>query len=258
MFTDWTIQRLLAWTTDYFKTHRIDSPRATAEILLAHALGMARIDLYTQHDKPLNALELADFRRLIKRRLKREPVAYIVGGKGFWNLELSVTGDVLIPRPETECLVEAALSILSADGQSAGTVGPRRVLEPGTGSGAVILALASERPENIYWASDISRRAVALAKKNAVGSNLAARVHFFSGNWFQPLAASARPFDVIVSNPPYIPQPDLGRLQPEIRDYEPKIALDGDRDGLGSIRYLIRSAHGYLHASGFFAAGNRS
>jgi len=248
---DWTIQKLLAWSTDYFNTHRIDSPRSTAEILLAYALKLSRINLYTHYDQPLNAGELADFKALVKRRLDGEPVAYIVGVKGFWNLELEVTGDVLIPRPETECLVEAALVALSAPGQSGAGGNPMRVLELGTGSGAVVLSLASERSGHQYFASDLSVRAIEVARGNAVRNVLKGNVHFFSGDWFGPLSRAAVPFDVIVSNPPYIPSKEIARLQREIRQYEPKSALDGDHDGLGCLRQIILGAHDFLNPGGY-------
>jgi len=160
---DWTIIKILQWTTSYFRSNEIDSPRSTAEILLAHTLGLKRIDLYLRYDQPLVRSELNSFRVLIKRRINREPVAYIVGIKEFWNMELSVAGDVLIPRPETECLVEEALSALSKDS----FYSPKRVLEVGTGSGAIILALALEEPDHDYFASDISVKAVFASFKNA-------------------------------------------------------------------------------------------
>ena len=251
---DWTIHKLLTWATNYFQTHQIDSPRSTAEILLAYALRLRRIDLYTQYDQPLNIGELADFKALIKRRLNREPVAYIVGVKGFWNLELAVAGDVLIPRPETECLVEAALALLPAREKTdasgkAGRV--LRVLEVGTGSGAVVLSLASENPAHQYFASDISVQAVAIARDNAIRYNLHRDIHFFSGDWFQPLSRPGRPFDIILSNPPYIPSREINRLQPEIHRYEPELALNGGHDGLDCLRHIIHTAHDYLDRRGY-------
>lgn len=241
--SQWTIQDLVHWATSYFKSHEIDSPRATAEILLAHALKCRRIDLYLRYDQPLVRNELAQFKQLIKRRLKREPVAYITGVKEFWALELRVTKDVLIPRPETECLVETALGLLPEDGIS-------QLLELGTGSGAVILALASERPRIICLASDLSPRAVELARQNAKRLGLANKITFFCGRWLAPLDPSRCAFDLIVSNPPYIPAKVIGKLQPEIYAYEPLLALDGEEDGLESFRQLIRCAHLYLKPKG--------
>ncbi len=248
---EWTIAKLLAWVTDYFKTHRIDSPRSTAEILLAHALNQPRIGLYMQFDKPLNNDELAGFKTLMKRRLNHEPVAYIVGTKGFWTLDLAVSADVLIPRPETECLVETALALLPDHRHSGGGDAPKRVLDLGTGSGAVVLSLASERPENDYYASDISVPAIQVARNNAAGSGLDGKVRFLAGNWFQPLSPDGPPFHLIVSNPPYIRSPDIGGLQPEIHEFEPKIALDGNVDGLGCLSRIIRGATAYLMRQGY-------
>jgi len=246
----WTIQKLLDWSAAYFETHRIDSPRATAEILLAHGLGQSRLDLYTQYDKPLNTTELASFKNLIRRRMNREPVAYIIGSKGFWDLEVTVTRDVLIPRPETEGVVENGLAFLSRLESKGDRGDGLRILELGTGSGAIILAIASARPGHRYFASDLSSLAIAVAKTNAVTHHLAGHVHFFSGNWFMPLSPSVQAFDMILSNPPYIKRGDICGLQPEISRFEPRAALDGDDDGLGPIRHIIDRAHAFLNPGG--------
>ncbi|MCK4985699.1 MAG: peptide chain release factor N(5)-glutamine methyltransferase, partial [Desulfobacterales bacterium] len=149
---EWTIIKLVQWATTYFDTHDIDSPRATAEILLSHVLNTRRIDLYLRYDQPLTPDELERFKALIKRRMNREPVAYILGCKEFWSMGLHITRDVLIPRPETECLVEKSLEMLAVDAN----MKSKLILELGTGCGAVILALASENPRHSYWATDIS------------------------------------------------------------------------------------------------------
>ena len=245
----WTILKLLNWTTSYFKSHQIDSPRATAEILLAYTLDVKRIDLYLRYDQPLCRHELTPFKDLIKRRVNREPVAYIVGHKEFWELDLKVTPDVLIPRPETECLVESILE-LSHDG-----VPPRseRILELGTGSGAIVLALASQQTNNLFYAVDISTRALMLAKENARRFGWEERIHFLAGDWFDPLNSHGRQFDIIVSNPPYIATPVIEQLQPEIQNWEPRQALDGDMDGLKYLRQIIDRAHFYLVPGGHLA-----
>ena len=155
----WTILSLIQWTTSYFKSHHIENPRADAEILLAHALNLERIDLYLRYDQPLNHGELSRFKILIKRRIQREPIAYITGTKEFWSLDFHVTTDVLIPRPETECLVEKALVGLSGENRL-------NILELGTGSGAITIALASEKPNHHYMASDQSMYAARLAMEN--------------------------------------------------------------------------------------------
>lgn len=243
----WTILKLLKWTTSYFNSHDIDNPRAAAEILLAHILKVNRIDLYLRYDQPLYSSELSNFKVLIKRRINREPIAYIVGSKEFWGMELFITKDVLIPRPETECLVETILSFLPE--KTDGT--PKRVLELGTGSGAVILALAAQRTKHLFFASDRIVKAVELAQKNARHHGLDGSINFFSGDWFAPFDNDINPFDIIVSNPPYIPTQVIGRLQPEIFMYEPVMALDGGEDGLQSINHIIRFAHLYLSKTGY-------
>ena len=243
-FPEWTIIKLLRWTTSYFKSHDIDSPRSTSEILLAHTLGLKRIDLYLRYDQPLTIDELLLFKTYIKRRINREPVAYIVGTREFWSIDLSVTKDVLIPRPETECLVESALSLPELG------PGPKRILELGTGSGAITLALASERPEYIYFASDSSVEAVKLAFMNAKLHHLDEKINFFAGDWLEPLKNTGQLFDMIISNPPYIRTLSIPELQPEIYKYEPLTALDGGKTGLDSIKKIIFEAHAFLVQKG--------
>ena len=243
---DWTLIKLVQWATAYFDRHHIDSPRTTAEILLAHALDARRIDLYLRYDQPLNSDELNRFKALIKRRTNREPVAYIVGHKEFWSIDLEVNRNVLIPRPETESLVERTLESLAADPE------PRSkfILELGTGCGAVILALASENSRHSYLATDISSDAVEVAQRNARRNGLEAKIRFMVANWFAPLDKKAGIFDLIVSNPPYIRSGDLKRLQPEIYAHEPVTALDGAQDGLQCLRHIIQSGYLYLKPGG--------
>ena len=247
---EWTIIKLLEWTTSYFKSKDIDSPRSTAEILLAHVLKLKRIDLYLRYDQPLYVNELSKFKVLIKRRIEREPVAYIVGVKEFWSMNFAVTKDVLIPRPETECLVEAALSLLPQDDASDSNRSPKSILELGTGSGAVILAIASMRSKPVYFASDRSVKAIRLARQNSVRHGLDTAVSFFCADWFTSLNRQKKRFDMIISNPPYIPTQVIGRLMPEIYKYEPISALDGDKNGLFCLRHIINTAHGYLTPEG--------
>ena len=254
--TNWTILKLLQWATSYFKTRGIEGPRASAEILLAHILKLNRIDLYLQYDKPLSSLELSGFKASVKRRIKREPVAYIVGTRGFWSMALSVTPDVLIPRPETERLVETALLLLGVNSRPGHRAEPKRILELGTGSGAITLALASEQSQHLFFASDRSTAAVALAKENAKSHHLDQNANFFSADWFSPLRQMSHHFDLIVSNPPYIPTRMILGLQPEIRLYEPVAALDGGQDGLSSLRYLILNSHIYLNPRGYMVLEN--
>jgi len=245
---EWTILSLIKWATGYFTSHGIDSPRATAEILLATLLNLKRIDLYLRYDQPLLNSELSEFKSLIKRRVNKEPVAYIIGKKEFWSLELEVNPNVLIPRPDTETLVEAALSCLGpADALPAQTV---RVLELGTGSGAIVLALASERPAYRYIATDISPNALQVARKNARRHQLDPAIRFVAGNWLDPFSPEKPVFDMILSNPPYIPSGDISDLQPEVSRFEPMLALDGRSDGLHAIREIIFSAHLMLKSQG--------
>jgi release factor glutamine methyltransferase len=242
----WTILKLLKWATDYFKEKKIDDPKAVAEVLLAQSLHLRRIDLYLQFDRPLEETELAAFKVLIKRKLKREPVAYIVGQKEFWSMSFMVSRDVLIPRPETECLVEAAMDIMDSwEGKE-----NIRVLELGTGSGALVISLASQKRQNDYFASDISMKVLDVARKNADVHGLN-EIQFFVGDWMAPLADKQRFFDVIVSNPPYIPRRQIETLAPEIHRYEPMLALDGDEDGLKCLRKIVQDAWIYLKPHGW-------
>ncbi len=245
---EWTILNLIKWATGYFTSHGIDSPRATAEILLATLLKLKRIDLYLRYDQPLLKSELSEFKSLIKRRVNREPVAYIIGKKEFWSLDLEVNPNVLIPRPDTETLVEAALSCLRSADSSPDPAG--QVLELGTGSGAIVLALASERPAYRYVATDISLKAIEIARRNARRHQLASVVQFVAGNWLDPFSPNKPVFDMILSNPPYIPSEDISGLQPEVYRFEPLLALDGRSDGLHAIRQIIFSAHPLLKPQG--------
>ena len=244
--TQWTIIKLLQWATSYFKAHNIDSPRATGEILLAHALKCDRIALYLNFEQPLVGDELQAFKSLIQRRIQREPVAYILGVTEFWSLDLEVNRDVLIPRPETECLVEAALEHLSrhASFQS------WRILDLGTGSGAIIIALAAQEPRHHYFASDRSLQAVRLAYRNAQRHNFDERIHYFNADWLTALNPKRSAFNMIVSNPPYIPSRLIEGLQPEIHRFEPMSALDGSHDGLKAFKEIIGAAHRHLEPDG--------
>jgi release factor glutamine methyltransferase len=239
----WTILKILQWTADYFKRQGIDHGRPAAEILLSHCLDCERIDLYLRYDQPLHADELNRFKTLIKRRMQREPDAYIVGRKEFWSLSFQVTAAVLIPRPETECLVEAALQRYPGND-------PIQVLELGTGSGAISIALAHERPGWQIRASDISQQALEIARQNArrllAGDNLI----FFRGSWFEPFGDQKSSFDLIISNPPYIASKDLAGLDPEVRQFEPMTALDGGADGLACLSDIVHAAADYLKPEG--------
>jgi release factor glutamine methyltransferase len=248
--TRWTILKILSWTVSYFKSRNVEAPRPSAEILLAHALGVDRIQLYIQYDRPLNQDELAAFRDLVKRRAQFEPAAYITGEKEFWSLPFAVTRETLIPRPETECLVEAALAFLKQDSPSGL---PKRILEMGVGSGAIISALASEAGEHLYFASDISPAALQIASTNAKKNSLGHAIRFFASDWLRAVKKTAPPFDLIVSNPPYVRTGEISGLAPEIRLHEPRLSLDGSADGLFCLRAIIQTAAEFLKPGGLLA-----
>jgi release factor glutamine methyltransferase len=236
---NWTILDVLNWTTARFKERGMASPRLDAELLAAHAFGLSRVQLYTQFDRPLLADELAAYRELVRRRQGGEPVAYIVGRKEFWSLDLAVDDRVLIPRPDTEAAVEEALSLLGDDARS--------VADVGTGSGAIALALAKARPGLAVFAGDISGGALEVARANA--ERLALAVTFVEGHLLEPLASHG-PFDLIVANLPYIPAADVEGLAPEVRS-EPRLALvGGGNDGLDVVRALIARASDALRPGG--------
>ena len=239
----WTILEVLRWTIGRFTRHGVESARLDAELLAAQAFGRTRVELYTHFDQPLGDPELSAYRALVQRRLDGESVAYILGRKEFWSLDLLVDARVLVPRPDTETLVEKALELLqgmSADGRAL------RVADIGTGSGALALALKKERPSDEVFALDVSPEALAVAGENAV--RLGLDVTLVLGDLVEPLAHLA-PFDLIASNPPYIPSRDIAGLSPEVR-HEPHLALDGGVDGLALVRHLASDARSVLAPNG--------
>jgi len=245
----WIIKDLLAVTSDYLRKKDIDNPRLCAELLLAHQLKTTRIKLYLDFDKPLNEKDINEYRALIQRRLKREPVQYIVGVQEFWSMEFSVGPQVLIPRPETEILVEQALSVLK-EKKDSGETGKVSVLDVGAGSGAVALSIAKEIPDADVWAGDVSADALEIAMSNARRHGLENRVRFIESDLFSAFDNS-QPFDVIVSNPPYIPAEDYDALPPEVGQYEPRTALDGGEGGLFFVNKLILEAKAFLKPGGW-------
>jgi release factor glutamine methyltransferase len=237
----WTILAVLEWTEQRFRQRGLGAPRLDAQLLLAHVLGRDRVYLYTHFDQPLAAAELAAYRALIQRRLAGEPVAYLVGKKEFRSLELAVDARVLVPRPDTETLVEAVLALLPAGGG--------RIVDVGTGSGAIALALKKARPELELYAVDRSPDAAQVARANAERLGLAVEV--VEGDLLAPVAARA-PFIAIVSNPPYIPTAEIDALAADVRS-EPRAALDGGADGLDVIRRLIADSPPLLGDGGTLA-----
>ena len=223
----WTVLRILKWTANYFFERGIDGPRLDAELLLAEALDLDRVGLYLNYDRPLKDTELDRFRDYVRRRVNHEPVQYILGCTEFWSLNLRVDSRVLIPRADTEVLVEEAL----ASAQD----GPLRILDVGTGSGAISIALASERPNWQFTAIDVCPHALALASHNSEQHGLKERIRFMEADLSE---LPEGPFDLIVSNPPYIPASDWDGLMAEVRDHEPRLALVGGTDGLDAYRLL--------------------
>jgi release factor glutamine methyltransferase len=245
----WTIKELLGITTDYLRGKAIDSPRLCAEVLLSHQLKKTRVDLYLDYDQPLRREEIAGFRSLVQRRVKREPLQYITGHREFWSLDLIVNPAVMIPRAETELLVEEALR-LRKSGLLSDNLTPM-ILDVGTGSGAIAIALATEIEGARIWASDISPEALHLAQENARRHNLREKITFCAGDLFEPFMGSSMAFDMIVSNPPYIATEELNALAPEIRCYEPRASLDGREGGMHCIQRLIEKSGAYLRNGGW-------
>jgi release factor glutamine methyltransferase len=240
----WTIRRVLDWTRAHFEKHAVDAPRLTAELLLANLLKVERVKLYMDLERPLSKEELAAYRALIQRRLAGEPTQYLIGAKEFYGRRFAVDPRVLIPRSETELLVEAALRAVPKDA-------PARVLDLCTGSGCIAVSIAADRPQASVWATDISHAALEVAKANAARHQVDGRVSFFQGDLFSAFPEDAT-FDVIVSNPPYIKRGDLAALQKEVQR-EPVTALDGGEDGLHLLRQIIAAALPRLKAGGLLA-----
>lgn len=243
----WTIRRVLDWTTAHFQKNNVDPARLCAEMLLAHVLNTPRIRLYTDLHRPLVETELGRLRELVRRAANHEPIQYLIGHAGFYGLDIDVTPDVLIPRPETETLVDRAIDHLKF-------VGPteKRVLDLCTGSGCVAIALAKTLPGVTVVASDISLAAVDRARANVAKHKLDDRITIVCGDLFEPLTKlpDARAFDLIVSNPPYIATKQIESLDRNVRDYEPRLALDGGEDGLDPHRKILAQAGKWLVPAG--------
>lgn len=239
-----TVLEIIKKTTDYFAQRGIESPRLNAELLIGHALARKRMQLYLEFERPLAEAELEKIRPLVRRRAQREPLQYVVGETEFLGLRLKVDRRALIPRPETEQLVE----LLSAAWPAGGA---RRVLDLGTGSGAIALSLAHRYPEVQVTAVDISNESLALARENAVALSLAERVTFVQSDWFGGLVGA--PFDVIVANPPYLSAQETAETAPEVRGFEPVQALTAADDGAADLITIIRGAPAFLAPAGVVA-----
>ena len=243
----WTIGSILQWTTRFFTEKGIESPRIDAEVLLGHVLKKERIYLYVHFEEPLQLEELAAYREAIKQRVSRVPVAYIIGTREFMGLPFKVTEDTLVPRPDTEILVQAAIDRLKAVER------PVRFADIGTGTGAICLSVLKYVPEATADTVDISEAARKVAEENAASLELTERITFYTGDLLHPLAGNIGSYDAILSNPPYIPDADIETLAPEVRCKEPRTALAGGPDGLAFYRRLIADSPTLLKEDGFLA-----
>jgi release factor glutamine methyltransferase len=239
----WTIGRLLDWTTKFLAQKALERPGLDAEVLLAHALGCKRIELYVRHDEVAPEEARQKYRDLIRRRIKGCPVAYLVSRKEFFSLELEVGPAVLIPRPDTECVVDECLRLAKGMAEPA-------VLDVGTGSGCLAVAVAHQHKSARVTAVDISPAALEVAARNAAKHKLAERISFLKGDVYEPLISDAR-FDFILSNPPYIRHTDMADLPVGVRDYEPHQALDGGADGFTVFDRLLAGAPAHLKPGGY-------
>lgn len=232
----------LEWGFSQLLINQIDEPRFEAEILLCHALNAKKSILIAEPDRAIKQATLSAFKKLIKRRIRREPTAYITNIQPFLSLDFRVDQSVLIPRPETELLVETAIEELQPRKPS-----PLLIADIGTGSGVIAICLAKALPSANVIGIDSSEKALEIARKNSLLHAVSDRCQFYSGNLFEPLKEKV---DLIISNPPYIPSNEIEKLQPEVRDWEPRQALEGGKDGLDCIRQIITKAPEYLKPGG--------
>lgn len=242
----WTILKLIKWTADYLSKKGINTARLDAELMLAYLLKTDRTHLYMNFDQPLHKDELTNFKKLLERRANHEPLQYITGCQEFWSLPFKVSPSVLIPRPETELLVEESIKELSRSFPEDESI---EILDIGTGSGALVAALASEIKEAHLTGVDISPEAAKLARENMEANNLSSSVSIMEGDLFGPVGDKS--FHLIVSNPPYIPRRDLDSLQPEVAGFEPLSALDGGDDGLDYYHRIIPESLKHLIPGGW-------
>lgn len=239
-----TVLEILKRTTEFLAKRGVESPRLNAELLVGHALGLPRMQLYLQFERPLTEVELESIRPLVKRRGNREPLQYIVGSTEFAGLRLKVDRRALIPRPETEYLVELIAQRLAQS--------PATILDLGTGSGALALALANRFPEAAVTAVDRSADALALAAENAAATGLAARVRLLASDWCAALGAEES-FQLIVANPPYLTDREVAEAAPEVRDHEPRTALVAADEGCADLDRILREARPRLPDGGMLA-----
>jgi release factor glutamine methyltransferase len=240
-----TVLEVIKKTTGFFADKGIEHPRLNAELLVGHALGLKRMQLYLKFEQPLTETELEKVRPLVRRRAAREPVQYIVGETEFFGLKLKTDRRALIPRPETERLLEILATRLAGSP-------PAQVLDLGTGSGALALGLATAFPAAVVTAVDASESALALARENAAALGLAERVKFFQSDWFSALPAGGL-FELIVANPPYLSAEETAQAAPEVRDFEPVAALTAGGQGLDELKKILAGAPRFLAPGGLLA-----
>jgi len=241
----WTIKDILLWTTDYFIEKGVESPRLNSEILLSHILNFDRVSLYTNYSRPLSKDELYRYRELIKRRANREPAAYILNRKEFWSIPLKVNRNTLIPRPETEIVVESVNEFIKKSGYNRIV----NILEVGTGSGNIPIAIASENKNVNIFSVDISFESLKIAYQNVVENNFDDKIFLINGDIVSSIKFK-KFFDIILSNPPYIKTSDIQNLQREVKDFEPLSALDGGSDGLFFYRKILQNSKELLAEGG--------
>ena len=238
----WRVIDLIEWTTEYFERHEIPTPRLDAELLLGHLLQKSRLQLYLSFEMPVFQGALSKFRELIKKRVDHTPVSYLTNHKEFMSLNFYVDSRVLIPRPETETLVETVLQYQKDS---------CRFVEIGTGCGAIAISFSHQRPDWELIATDLSREALEVAQQNAITHNCADRLTFLQGDIFEPLHELPNPrFDWIVSNPPYVGTGEASTLPLDVREHEPEVALFAGADGLDIIRRIVTDAPQFLNTDG--------
>ena len=244
-----TVAQLVVWAENRLKTADIDTPRLDAEVLLAHTLHVSRSCLYSRLQETVSDSQKTNFQRCVVRRTQREPAAYITGRQEFWSLEFQVNPCVLISRPDTEIVVETALRLLASSRITA-----PRILDMGTGSGCIAVALATELPYARIWAVDRTHASLSIAQKNAQTHQVSHRITFACGDLLTPVSSGAPFFDLLVTNPPYIASQVLDTLQPEVRAWEPQVALDGGADGLDFYGRLLYDGPDYIRPGGWLVA----
>ena len=240
-----TIREIKERTEGFFESKGVPNARLDTDTLIAHSLGIKRLELYLDLDRPLTESQLAELRPLVKRRADREPMQYIIGSVDFCDMLLKVDARALIPRYETEELVERVSEALS--------VAPKQILDLGTGSGALALAFAKRYPEASVDAVDFSAQALSLAKENAITQELAERITFYEGSWLCPLGLGEQRYDLIVSNPPYLTEEEMTTAEPEVVNHEPQCALVSGADGLDDLRLIFKDAVAFLKPGGLLA-----